>query len=265
MTFEAIQKFKEEINSGKVCIGPGIMFADPMVTDALALSSDFIWIDLEHGSMSPEAMNGHIMAAHSHGLPGIVRLPGGGSALVKPALDSGADGIIIPQIYSVDEVKRLVDDCRYPPVGHRGFGPRVPSDFFRNATPEYVAKANKSIFVSVMVETVEALAAIDEIVAVPGLDSIVIGPADLSWSLGARGDTNDPRVIAAFEKIIHSAKKAGCMVGCGLGPDPVSANQMAELGAQWLQLGADCAILVQGFDQARAAYNQLREKSKVSQ
>jgi 4-hydroxy-2-oxoheptanedioate aldolase len=260
MTFEAINRFRANLHAGKVCLGPGIMFADPMVTDALGSSSDFIWIDMEHGSMSPEAMSAHIMAAHVHGLPGIVRLPGGGATLVKPTLDSGADGIILPQIYGVDEVKRLVDDCRYPPVGHRGFGPRVPSDFFRNATPEFVAAANKSIFVSVMIETAEAYAAIDEIVAVPGLDSIVIGPADLSWSLGAKGDTNDPRVITAFEKIIKHAKKAGCLVGCGMGPDAVFAHQMVERGAQWIQLGADCAILIQGFDQVRAAYDRLQKK-----
>ena len=262
MTFEAINKFKAELKAGNVCIGPGITFADPMVTDAMATSSDFIWIDMEHSSMSPEALSGHLVAARAHGVPGIVRLPGGGTAFIKPALDSGADGIIIPQIRTVDEVEQLVDDCRYPPVGHRGFGPRVPSDYFRNANPEFVARSNESVFVAVMIETAEAYAAIEEIVAVPGLDSIVIGPADLSWALGANGNMNDPRLVTAFGVIIRAAKKAGCFVGCGMGPDPNFAYLMAQRGAQWLQVGADCSILVQGFDQVRSTYHSLWDKSK---
>lgn len=261
MTFEAIHRFRTALKAGKVCIGPGITFSDPMVTDAIAASSDFIWIDLEHGGMSPEALSAHLLAAHAHGLPGIVRLPGGGTARVKPVLDSGADGIIIPQVRTVEEVRLLVDDCRYPPLGHRGFGPRVPSDYFRNATPDFVATANESIFVAVMIETAEAYAAVAEIVAVPGLDSIVIGPADLSWALGAQGDTSDPRLVHAFEMIISQAKEAGCLVGCGMGPDPVFASLMAQLGAQWLQVGVDCAILIQGFDQVRSAFNTLRDKT----
>jgi 4-hydroxy-2-oxoheptanedioate aldolase len=259
MTFEAINQFRADLKAGKVCLGPGITFSDPMVTDAIATSSDFIWIDLEHGGMSPEAVSAHLLAARHHGLPGIVRLPGGNTALVKPALDSGADGIIVPQIRTVEEVKQLVDDCRYPPLGHRGFGPRVPSDYFRHATPEFVARANESVFVAVMIETAEAYAAIADIVAVPGLDSVVIGPADLSWALGAKGDMDDPRLVNAFEAIIRQAKKAGCLVGCGMGPDPVFANLMAQRGAQWLQVGTDCAILIQGFDQVRAAFTRLRE------
>ena len=265
MTFEAINRFRTELKTGKVCLGPGITFSDPMVTDALAASSDFIWIDLEHGGMSPEALSAHLLAARHHGLPGIVRLAGGGTAQVKPVLDSGADGIIIPQVRTVGEVKQLVDDCRYPPVGHRGFGPRVPSDYFRNATPEFVARANESIFLAVMIETAEAYAAIAEIVAVPGLDSIVIGPADLSWALGAQGDMDDPCLVHAFEVIIRQARKAGCLVGCGMGPDPVFASLMAHRGAQWLQVGVDCAILIQGFDQIRSAYANLREIKPASQ
>ena len=126
MTFEAINKFKADLKSGKVCIGPSISFADPLVTEALANSSDFIWIDLEHGAMSPEAWSGHLLACRARGLPAIVRLPGGGTSLVKPVLDAGADGILIPQVRTVEEVRQLVDDCRYPPLGHRGFGHACP-------------------------------------------------------------------------------------------------------------------------------------------
>jgi 2-keto-3-deoxy-L-rhamnonate aldolase RhmA len=261
MTFEAINQFKDNLRSGRVCFGPSVSFSDPLVTEALASSSDFIWVELEHSAMSPEAWEGHLLACRARGLPAIVRLPGGGTALVKPVLDAGADGIIVPQVRTVEEVRQLVDDCRYPPVGHRGFGPRVPSDYFRHGDAKHVARANESIFVAVMIETIEAYEKIDELVVVPGLDSIVIGPADLSWALGAQGEMEDPRVVKAMEKIIASAKKSGCAVGCGMGPDANFAYRMAKRGAQWLQVGTDCAILGQAYDQLHAAFNQLWEGS----
>ena len=257
MTHQTINQFREALKSGKICIGPAVSFSDPAVSDALGDSVDFIWIETEHGGMSPEAISGHLLACRARGKPGLVRLPGGGLARVKPVLDSGADGVILPQVYTVEEVRQLVDDCRYPPVGHRGFGPRVPSDYFRHGTPEFVDQANASIFVSVMIETKEAYEAIDEIVAVPGLDSIVIGPADLSWALGANGNMDDPRLVKAMDTIIKAGRTAGIFVGCGMGPDANFAFRMAQRGAQWLQVGVDCAILIQGFDQIQATFKTL--------
>jgi 4-hydroxy-2-oxoheptanedioate aldolase len=257
VTYESINHFREMLKAGQICIGPAVSFSDPAVSDALGDSVDFIWIETEHGGMSPEAISGHLLACRARGKPGIVRLPGGGLARVKPVLDSGADGVILPQVYKVEEVRQLVDDCRYPPIGHRGFGPRVPSDYFRHGTPELVARANESIFVSVMIETKEAYEAIDEIVTVPGLDSVVIGPADLSWALGANGNMDDLRLVKAMDTIIKAGREAGKFVGCGMGPDAKFAFRMAQRGAQWLQVGVDCAIMIQGFDQIRAAYNNL--------
>jgi 2-keto-3-deoxy-L-rhamnonate aldolase RhmA len=260
MTNQTINQFRDALKSGQICIGPSVSFSDPAVSDALGDSVDFIWIELEHSGMSPEAVSAHLLACRARNKPGLVRLPGGGAARVKPVLDSGADGIILPQVYTVDEVRQLVDDCRYPPIGHRGFGPRVPSAYFRYANEEFVARANESVFVAVMVETTEAYEAISEIVAVPGLDSVVIGPADLSWALGANGNMDDPRLVKAMDTIIKTARDAGVFVGCGMGPDPIFAFRMAARGAQWLQVGVDCAILIQGFDQIRATFNHLRER-----
>jgi 2-keto-3-deoxy-L-rhamnonate aldolase RhmA len=257
MTFETINQFRKDLKGGRKCIGVAISFTDPLVTDALAESVDYIWIDLEHGGMSPDAVSAHLLACRARKVPGIVRLPGGGAFLIKPMLDAGADGIIIPQVRTAAEVRQLVDDCRYPPIGRRGFGPRVPSGYFRRADADFVSRANESIFVAVMIETVEAYEAIDEILAVPGLDSIVIGPADLSWALGARGDQEDPRMVEAMNVIIAKTLAAGRFVGCGMGPDPKFAFRMAQRGVQWLQVGVDCAVLIQGFDQIRTSFNSL--------
>ena len=246
---ETIERFRQCLQSGRVCLGSSITLSDPLVSDALADSVDFFWIDLEHSPMSPEALNGHLMSARLRKVPSLVRIPGVGSHFVKAVLDAGADGIIVPQIRTAEEVKRVVSDCRYPPVGTRGYGPRVPSNYGRDGGKEYIRRADKGVFVSVQIETAEALDSIGEIVAVPGLDSVVIGPNDLSGALGMLGDVENPKVVAAMETIISRARAAGLFVGAGLGPDPNYACVLAERGVQWMHLGCDWSYLVCHMDQ----------------
>ena len=243
--FEAIQEFRRRLAAGEVLIGSGISFTDPQVTDALADSVDFLWVDLEHSPMSPEAMRGHLLAARSRRTAAVVRVPGSDTAFIKPVIDSGAPGIVVPQVKSVEEVGQVVADCRYPPGGQRGFGPGIPSDYGRRGGREYVARADASLFVSVMIETVEAVEVIEEITRIPGLDSIVLGPNDLSGSLGVLGEVEHPTVLEAQKRVIAAARSAGIFVGSGMPVDPDYACAQAERGVQWLQIGGDCGYLVQ--------------------
>jgi 4-hydroxy-2-oxoheptanedioate aldolase len=112
-----------------------------------------------------------------------------------------------------------------------------------------VRRANEDVFAAVMIETREAVEAIDEIVAVPGLDSIVLGPMDLSASYGLLGQVEHPTVIAAIEHVIARARAAGCLVGSGMGADSANAVRMARRGVQWVQVGGDCGYLVAQMDQ----------------
>ncbi|MGD2156606.1 MAG: aldolase/citrate lyase family protein [Anaerolineales bacterium] len=258
---EPIIKFREALKGGRICVGAGITFSDPLVTDTLGSSVDFIWIDLEHGGMSPEALGGHLLACRARNVPGFVRVPGGGTSIVKPVLDLGADGVIVPQVRSVEEIRQLVDDCRYPPLGHRGFGPRVPSNYTRDEGEDYVERANRNVFVAVMIETAEAMDALDDILAVPGLDSVVIGPKDLSWAIGTKGDVLHPQSMEAMRTVATKARAAGRFIGAGMGPDPEFAFKLAQLGVQWMQLGLDCAHLVKSFDTALATfYNDIKKE-----
>jgi 2-keto-3-deoxy-L-rhamnonate aldolase RhmA len=156
---------------------------------------------------------------------------------------------VVPQVRSAEEVRSVVSDCRYPPLGRRGYGPRVPSNYGRDGGDEYVERANRGIFVAVQIETAEALEALDDILAVPGLDSIVLGPWDLSGALGVLGNVEHPRVVAAIETIISKARAAGLAVGSGMGPDPDYAYVMAQRGVQWIQIGGDYGYLVRHMDQ----------------
>jgi len=249
MNMKAIETFREDLKSGKKPIGVSITFTDPLVTDALGDSVDFFWIDLEHSAMSMEALGGHLLAARSRKVPALVRVSGNSTPFIKMVLDAGADGIIVPQIKSVDEVIQVVKDCRYPPAGQRGYGPRVPSNYGRSGGEDYVKQANENIFVSVQIETKEALDAVDEILKVPGLDSLVIGPWDLSASLGFMGQVEHPKVVEAINTVIQKTLTAGLFIGAGMGPDPEYAYTMAKRGIQWLQVGNDFNYLVKIADQ----------------
>lgn len=246
--FEGIDEFRRRLAAGEILAGIGIALTDPQVSDALAESVDFLWIDLEHATMSPEAMRGHLLAARSRRTAAVVRVPSSDTAHIKTALDSGAPGLVVPQVRTVDEVRGVVADCRYSPVGRRGFGPHVPSDYGRRGGPEYVARANASVFVSVMIETAEAVEAIDDIAALPGLDSVVLGPYDLSGSLGVLGQVEHPTVVAAMERVIEAARSRGVSVGSGMPVDADYAVLQVQRGVQWLQIGGDVGYMMQGVE-----------------
>jgi 2-dehydro-3-deoxyglucarate aldolase/4-hydroxy-2-oxoheptanedioate aldolase len=239
----AIDNFRKAIASGRTLIGPAVSFADPLVTDALAPSADFIWLDLEHALMSPEAVSAHLLAGRARGVPMIVRVPGGDTHTVKPVLDAGAEAVVIPQVRTLDEVRRFVADCYYPPEGIRGYGPRVPTNYGRTGGAAFAEDANRTIMPTIMIETREAFEQLDAILAVPGVGAIMIGPTDLSWSLGLRGQTAHPDNLAAVQSIAQRVRAKGLPVGAGMGVEPDFAVTLAGLGVQWLQVGADFAYL----------------------
>jgi 2-keto-3-deoxy-L-rhamnonate aldolase RhmA len=243
-----IEGFRAALAKDLPRIGGSVGFSDPLVTDAIASAMDFLWIDLEHTAMSPEALSGHLLAARAAGVPALVRVPAAGTPFVKPVLDAGADGIIVPQIRTVEEVWGVVSDCRYPPVGTRGFGPRVPSRYGRVPAAEVAAAANRLLFVSVQIETREAYEALDAIVKVPGLDALVIGPWDLSGAIGTLGDVESPVVLGAIERIARTARAAGLSVGAGMGVLPQYAARLRRLGVQWFQVGGDYGYLASAAD-----------------
>lgn len=247
-----IHSFRQNLLAGRTLLGAGVTFADPLVTDALAPSVDFIWLDLEHSLMSPEALSAHLLAGRARQTPILVRVPGGDTHTVKPVLDAGAEAVVIPQVRSAEEVRRFVADCRYPPEGARGYGPRVPSDYGRRGGPAFAADANRAVMPIAMLETREALAALDDILAVPGLEALMIGPYDLSFSLGLPAQPAHPDNLAAIESIARRARAAGKFVGAGMGVEPDFALTLAGLGVQFLQVGGDHAYLHHAFDAAAA-------------
>ena len=255
-----IHKFREKLKAGQVCLGPGISLTDPAVTEALCDSADFFWLDLEHSPIGLESLQAHLIAARAGGTPILVRVPSDEVAWVKRVLDIGAEGIILPQARSVAEVEEFVAACRYPPQGRRGFGPRRATNYGRQNLAAYLAAANRDVFVAVQIETAAALEALDAIVRVPGIDALVVGPADLAGALaGVPGQVEHPKVLDAIATICARARAAGLSVGIGMGADTAYALRVIQLGVQWIQCGGDCGFMIQAAD---ALYQGIRARLK---
>src|SRR5208337_3850500 len=202
-----IHKFREKLKSGRLCLGPGVSVTDPSVTEALCESVDFLWIDLEHSPIGLESLQSLLIAARAGGAPALVRVPSHDVAWTKRVLDIGAEGVILPQAKSVEEVEAFVAACRYPPQGRRGFGPRRATNYGRQGLADYLAQANENIFVAVQIETKEALQALDAIVKIKGIDSLVMGPADLAGALvGQPGQVAHPKVLEAISEVCTRAR-----------------------------------------------------------
>jgi 2-keto-3-deoxy-L-rhamnonate aldolase RhmA len=127
-----------------------------------------LWIDAEHNPLTPEVVQRHLLATKASRCPAIVRVPAGDTNFVKHVLDSGADGVIGPQVRSAEEARRFVAACRYPPLGARGFGPRRPGRYGDYMGPDYVREANAQVLAFVMVEDVGAVRELDAILDIEG-------------------------------------------------------------------------------------------------
>jgi 2-keto-3-deoxy-L-rhamnonate aldolase RhmA len=240
---QSSRSFQERLRQGATCLGTCITFSDATVTEALSGIVDFVWIDMEHNPLSLESVQAHVMATKGTGATALVRVAWNDPVLIKPVLDLGAAGVIVPLIRSADEAARAVAACRYPPDGIRGFGPRRPSDYGRQGGPQYCRAANESVVTIVQIEHADAVRNIDAILAVPGLTSVVIGPNDLSGSLGRMGEPRHPDVLRAIDSVLDSAKSAGIPVGIAVGDDPDVLREWIDKGVSWIAIGADFLLL----------------------
>ena len=147
-----IQKFRKQLAAKELSLGAGITLNDPVVVEALSEVVDFVWIDTEHTPMGIETLLGQLIAARAGGVPALVRIPGSDLNVLKRILDTGAEGIIVPQVRTAEEVQAIVNACRYTPMGNRGWGPRRPSNYGRLSQAEIVQGSNEELFVAVQIE-----------------------------------------------------------------------------------------------------------------
>jgi 2-keto-3-deoxy-L-rhamnonate aldolase RhmA len=238
-----LEPFREKMLRGEVCFGTAITYYDPAISESLAGDLDFIWIDAEHNALSLETIQLHLMAVRGTSTFPVVRVAWNDPVLLKPVLDIGAPGVVVPLIRTAEDAKLAVSACRYPPEGIRGFGPRRAARYGRDGGPEYCRQANESIMVNVQIEHAEAVKNLDAILATEGLSGVLIGPNDLAGSMGHTGRPTDPEVSKAIDTVIAKSRAAKKFVGIGCGTEPAELRNWANRGIQWLLVGADFLLL----------------------
>lgn len=234
--------FRERLQRREPLIGTIVSVGSTDVVEVLAASGlDWLFIDAEHSPLAPATVQQMVLAAGA--VPCVVRLPANDEVFIKQALDAGAAGIMVPLVNSATEAASVVRRAKYPPMGIRGVG-TARALGYGYGIADYVARANAETVVFVQAEHIDAVAAIDDIVAVPGLDGIFVGPFDLSASMGKPGQVSDPEVVAAIEKVGASARGAGLPLGYfGISPDSVApwlarGFNLIACGVDLMMLGA---------------------------
>ncbi len=229
--------FKTRLAAGETLIGPLISLPAPDVADLLArVGFDYLWIDLEHSAMDVSHAQAHLQAAGGR-CPCVIRVPENSEAWIKKALDTGCDGVIIPQIRSAVEARTAVAWFMYPPAGRRGAGP-TRAHGWGLSFGDYVATANEKLAIILQIEHIDAVNDIDNILAVPGITALFVGPYDLSGSLGLLGQV-EPSARAGSHRSGHrrvprGAYAAGTLRGRSqpaLGPESAGGFTMIALGS----------------------------------
>ncbi len=207
-----MKSFKEKLKQGQPLIGTLLSIGSPSVSEVISRCGfDWLWIDMEHAPLSLEQVQ-QLMQAKKGDCAAFVRIPVNDETWIKRVLDLGADGIIVPQVKTVEEARRAVASAKYPPTGTRSVGLARASGFGMDFA-EYVRDANDKTLVLLQIEHTEGVQNIDAILKVPGIDAIIIGPYDMSGSFAKLGQIQDPEVQAAIETVRKSCKQNGTAVG----------------------------------------------------
>lgn len=249
-----INTFKQRLQSGEAQIGLWLGLADPYCAE-LAANAGFDWllIDGEHAPNDLRGLLGQLQAVAPYPSQPVIRPVIGDTALIKQLLDIGAQTLLVPMVESAEQARELVRAMHYPPHGVRGVGSALARASRWNSIPGYLDKADVQMCLLVQIENLDGLAKLDEIVAVDGVDGVFIGPADLSASMGHRGNPGHPEVQAAIEDAIVRIGKAGKAAGI-LSADQTLARRYIELGAKFVAVGVDTTVLMRGLQTLAAAF-----------
>lgn len=236
-----LNPIRQRILNKEVLIGTMFKINSPALAELIGnCGFDFIVIDTEHSNFSPVDTENIIRAADVAGMASIVRTRDGSPEEVLHALDSGADGVQVPSLTTIESAKRACESAKYFPEGNRGLSGTQRSARYSAWDQEegYYSYANKNALVVAHVENLEMANQLDELLAIPQLDTVFVGPGDLSQSLGKPGQLNDPEVVALVEKIFKKVLASGKTVGifCG-GLDNV--KKYIEWGATYIAFGTD--------------------------
>jgi 4-hydroxy-2-oxoheptanedioate aldolase len=238
-------RFKQALQRGETQIGLWLGLADPYAAELCAGSGfDWLLIDGEHAPNDLRTMLATLQAVAPYPVQPVIRIPFGDTALIKQVLEIGATNLLVPMVESAEQARELVAAVRYPPQGRRGVGSGLARSSRWSRYSNYLHDANDRVCLLVQVETAAAMAQIEAIAAVEGVDGVFIGPADLAASMGYLGQPAHPQVKTAIESGIASILRAGNAPGI-LCADEALARHYLSLGTRFVAVGVDTSLLVQ--------------------
>ncbi len=242
---------REKLEKNQLSLGVGIrMTRSVEIASAMAAAGfDWLFLDMEHGTLSLDACAQISTAALTAGITPIARVPSGQYSIATRALDNGALGIVMPHVDTAAEAREVVEKLKYPPVGHRSMGGTGPHYGLRDASVSDAAKAlNAANLTVVMLETPTAIANADEIASVPGVDVLLIGTNDLCAEMGIHGDFGNDRVADAYGKMIAACAKHNKFPGmAGIYNETIMPRYIG-MGARFILSGQDANFMMAGAE-----------------
>ncbi|QEI06000.1 4-hydroxy-2-oxoheptanedioate aldolase [Pigmentiphaga aceris] len=248
-------RFKQDLLDGKPQIGLWMGLGNAYCAEICA-GAGFNWlvIDGEHSPNTLTTVLSQLQAVAAYpDVEPVVRVAWNDSVLLKQVLDVGAKTVLVPMVQSAEEARAAVAAVRYPPNGVRGVGSALARASRWNRIPDYLTRADAQMCLLVQIETPAGLAALDEILAVEGVDGVFIGPADLSASMGYLDQPGHPVVQAAIEDAIKRIRAAGKAPGI-LYSDKTRAQHYLSLGALFVAVGVDTSVFVAGLDALASSF-----------
>jgi 2-dehydro-3-deoxyglucarate aldolase/4-hydroxy-2-oxoheptanedioate aldolase len=248
---------KARLREGGTVLGTMVseMRSEEVAYVLAAAGFDFLVVDTEHGAADMETVQRISRAARSAGIVPLVRVTDISYALIARALDAGALGLMVPHVDTPEDARELVRCAKFPPEGERGFGLRgAVTDYEAATVSEAIAWSNRETMLMAQVESQRCLDALDEIASTPGLDVLLVGPTDLSISLGVPGELLHPRMEEAYRRVAEVARRHG--LAAGIHPSDLAVVRRArELGMRCLMYSSEVRLLLGA---ARQAVQALR-------
>jgi 2-keto-3-deoxy-L-rhamnonate aldolase RhmA len=250
---------RDRLAKGELSIGVGLRQARTVDIAAAMKTAGYDWLflDLEHGTMSEDMAVQIAMAANGYGIAPMVRVPNRQYDMATRVLDGGAWGIVMPHVDTPEEAREVADRLRYPPQGHRSVAGNMPQFAFQTMPlAESASAINKNLLVVVMLETPRAIENADAIAAVPGVDVLLVGANDLAMEMGIPQQLGNDRMINAYQRLVAACKKHNKWAGLGGVYTEDLITKYIGMGARFVLAGGDMAFMMAAA-QARTKF--LRE------
>lgn len=250
---------KNKLRRRERLFGGWVSYGHPSITETFARAGfDFIAIDMEHSTISLEQAQRIIAACQSEGVPCLPRPVSHSNDWIKPLLESGADGLLVQMVDTPGEIEALVGHLKYPPAGRRSFGVNRAQAYGFDFD-DYVRHWNETSTFIIQVESIRAVENIERLLSFDEVDGVMVGPYDISGSLGVPGQTSHPLVLDASRTVIAACARRG--KSCGTQVADASADSVAalfNLGYTYAILGSDLFVLWKWAEQMRDLIQSMK-------